>query len=292
MQDKFFRANIYKVKADHKDKDGQAVPFYVAIQEARQKSALQDREIEVNTKGRRLDASEQDGDLILLNFVTFEYAGPGRVRKGQPTEPMSLDEDESFAPETSMLYHPPCQLALIESTALRISPSAIANYFQEFVEPGTLYQMLPLLDDDAANRARRFQQISRLEISAYTGMITESSRDEGIAPIQVFGAGLGAEEFNLELSVRRARGSSISIDFVRRLINQVSGNNKSDGVSRFRVKGQENEEINPSFVDLIQHRQRRRTTLVIDPKARKVPHQARWSALKGFHQELPCPNAE
>ena len=88
MPEKMFRVNIYDVGLDS-NSSTPPIPFHEAIISATGQS-LQDREKNVNGKWRRLEAHRRNGDIFLVNFVTFEYSGPGRVRSGRPTRDIAM----------------------------------------------------------------------------------------------------------------------------------------------------------------------------------------------------------
>ena len=283
MPDKSFKVNIYDVASEHSG-DDPPTQFYKAIESA-SGQPLAIREKNISGKGRRLDGSEQRTTIFLLNFITFEYSGPGRVRKGQPTKTIPLGPDESFAPETAMLYDSANNLAFIESSLGSMGTGSIVRYFEEFAHKGTSYSMHPRPDADAAARARRQQTIRNLKMRISLGPITDFDRTAGIDPIKAFGADYGAGYIDVEIKSERARGRSLIPQNIQRLIDHLMGSDMaSPHITQLQVTGREHDEDPLEVIDLIQQRERRQLVLEIDGATRKIPHRVRWDTLINIQQ--------
>ena len=116
----------FKVYTFNVSTSDEGTPLTHAVETARGCSTA-DREKTVRGKIRRLDRCDQRDGAYLLNFVGFDFAGPGRVRRGQPVNHMGMAADEHFADDTAMLYAPQQNLALIETSAKSVSPGAIGR---------------------------------------------------------------------------------------------------------------------------------------------------------------------
>ncbi len=285
MPAKNFRVNIYDV--DLLENDGTPpTPFLEAILRASAES-LANREKKIGGKGRRLNDFSQSTDVSLLNFVTFQYEGDGRVREGQPTSAFIMDQDEHFAPETAMLFDAANNLAFIESGRSTMGSGTISRCLEKFADKETSYSMVPVADQNAAARARNQTTIRKLKMGMFLGPVTEADREAGIDPVKAFGVGYGAERITIEISSGRPRDRSLSRAIVRNLIDFATGSSAPmPALSKLEVTGREHDDEPLEIIDLLQQRERRQTTLAIDNTSRKVPHETRWRALRGIRNNL------
>ena len=284
MASKAFKVNIFSVELPDGGMFGLA-PFSDTIDYTRGLS-LSERYKEVNGKGRRLENSDMHDGCYLLNFVSLEFAGPGRANPLTAATPIDLDPDDSFAHETALLYDPGINLAFLESGQSVMGPGAIARYFREFTNPRVNYQLIPRLDEEAAARARRFQTIRSLSMRVNVGPVTEFDRNAGIGPMQAFGEGYEAETIEIVFKAARERRRSLSPKRVWQSINSFFDNSDNNRVMKLELYGREHDDDTFEPIDLIQHRERRTRTLDIDDATRKVPHQARWDALNEIRREF------
>lgn len=283
-QQKSFRVNIYEVVAATEDEDDTPEPFEQAICKAGSQS-VEDREKTVRQKLRRLEDSRSGGDLYFENLISFEFSGPGRVRQGEPARIISLARDESFAPETALLYDADTGLAFVESTMTSMGPGAIALYFGEFTQ-GTTYTLIPRADHEAAAKARRFTAIRSVMMRVSLGPTTEEDRKAGLAPVKAFASEYGAGIVDIVIKAQRPRDRSLILDRVQRLIDAVLPNDLDAHVEQLKVSGREHEDDPLDVIDLIQHHQRRVRQLEIDPDTRKIPHLTRWNELASIHKDF------
>ena len=278
MPSKMFKINVYDVIVEHEGNEPETT-FENAITEARGKS-LADREKNVRGKRRRLDDCLERNGHFLLNLINFEYAGSGRVRRGQPSQNIPLRADESFAPETAMLYDPLTHLAFVEASSGGTTAGAIAGYFGEFAIAGTDYSLLPRVDNSAAARARRHRIIRKLTMRVALGPITTDDRAAGIGPIKSFGRDYGAGTMDVELNSERPRDRSLLLATASDLISRFTGGDRGiPQIQKLRVTGKEHDDDVLEVIDLVQHREKRQLTLEIDSTSRKIPIQTRWDAL-------------
>lgn len=283
MPEKRFRVNIYDVGfsegAAHGTPFNTAVDIAVAL-------PLDERYRVANGKGRRLEHDTQHGGVYLLNFITFEFAGPGRSRPVTPAQPINLGTDESFAHETAVLYDPNVDLAFVESAQGGMGPGAIASYFEELAGAGTEYLLLPRLDDEAAARARRHQTIRSLNIRIGMGAITRADRDSDLGLIEALGEGFGAGQIDIDIKSLRVKNHSLLLGRVWNAINEAFGSRGEHTVTQLKVTGREHDDERYEVIDLLQHREKRDRMLQVDQVTRKVPHTARWDALIEIRQEF------
>ncbi len=284
MPDKSFNVNIYDL--DPPDPYGPAqTPFDTAIQGACAQP-LGDRYLIVSEKGRRLEHHDRWEGYYLLNFVTFEFAGPGRSAPETQAVPMGLQPDESFAHETAVLYDPETMLVFAESARGGMGPGAIASYFGRFANRQTDYQLIPRLDDEAGKRARRHQTIRSMTMRVAIGPVTEKDREAGIGVIKSFGDDYGAELVDIEIKASRARGRTLSLGNIWRTANSILNSSDTNNVAQLKIKGREHDDDPLETIDLLQHRERRERSLKVDDVSRKVPHELRWENLISIRQEF------
>ena len=289
MPNKPFKVDIYDVRLpeieNEEDENGtQPVPFEDAINTARNEP-LHNRYKIVNGKGRRLEHHRLDQYSYLLNFLTFEYSGPGRSETTTPAVPNNLNPDEYFTVETSMLYDPQLQIAFVESSLTGMRYGALARYFREFSDPRTEYLMYPRIDDDAAARARRFQTIRGFTMHVRAGAITDADHQAGVDPFKVVAEEFGAGVFKLEFRAGRRRDESLVPQRVWRAVDAFNDTNSSS-VSKLELYGREHDDEPLEPIDLIQHRERYARPLLVDDITRAIPHRDRWDALLGIRQEF------
>ena len=279
MPTKSFKVNIYEVGRVPAD-DGPETEFDQAVR-AVCGLELGERERNIGGKFRRIESWDAVGEVLLVNFVSLEYAGPGRALRGQPVQAIALRNNESFAPETAMLYDPDSRLAFLESLRGGVTPGIVARYFQHFTPERADYFLTPRADHDAAARARRHQTIRNVEMRVSLGRITERDRAAGLGVIEGLGEGYGASVIDIIIKSERRRGRSLPTDRIRRLFAGLLNDNNevSPAVEKFRVSGKEADDDPMELIDLIQHREHREFELEIDAVARRVPHRTRWDAL-------------
>lgn len=284
MPEKSFKANIYDVGFRNPDIPGQT-PFETAIQEARGRP-LGERYMPLLPKGRRLEHDDKRDGCYLLNFVTFEFAGPGRSTPETHAVPIDLDPRESFAHETAMLYDPETALAFLESTSVGMREGAIANYFGEFANSDTDYLLTPLLEDDAAVRARGFQTIRSIIMRVAMGPVTEADHEAGIGVIKSFGVGYDARHIDIEIKSQGEKGRTLSLNNLWRMVDYIMGSETRSTVTQLKVEGRAHDDDPLELIDLIQHREKRERILPVDEESRKVLHEDRWKALLEIRQEF------
>ena len=290
MPTKQFKAIMYAVNAARLEGSGEPTAFQEAVTAACNTSTLPDREKVIADKRHRLNDEYREGDVFFLNFVSFSYAGQGRVRQGLPQQPINMQDDESFDPETAILYDAQNALALVESATYAggVGPGAIARYFQMFIQPGTYYTLLPLVDPDASTRARLKQQIGSLQMRLQLSQVTALDNQAGISPVKGFGNHLAGETIDIVVSAGRGKDKSLSIGAVLELVKALVGDGGDNGtpmpeLKRLKVSGRENTDEPAELIDLIQQRENSVRPLDIDPVTRKVTREARWNALRSMH---------
>ena len=292
MPDKSFKVSIFDVSLlwerpnqlglwDHVSQ----TPFGTALEIACAQS-LEERYLNVNEKGRRLEDHDRREDCYLLNFVTFEFTGPSRSAPETQAVPIDLAPNESFAHETAMLHDPEANLAFVESTLSGMGPGAIARYFRNFANRGTKYLLIPRLDDEAGAKARRHQTIRSLTMRVAIGPVTDADHEAGIGAIKSFGKDYDAGYMNIEIKAAHERRHTLSLKNVWRTANSILGSNDMNNVTQLKVNGREHDDDPLEVIDLIQHREKRERTLRVDNTSRKIPHEDRWNALIDIRQEF------
>lgn len=278
MPSKTLKINVYDIQLEHTG-DEPETEFEDAIKNTCD-LGLAERERFVGGKRRRINEYDERDGILFVNFVTFEYSGPGRVRRGQPTQAIALQADESFAPETAMLYDPESRLAFVESALGAMGPSSISDYLKEFANAGTGYSLIPRADNNAAVRARRHRIIRSLKMRVALGPVTAEDRAAGIGAIKGLGADFDAGIIDLEMKSERTRGRSLSVRPILEFISRLTGGDRLiPAVQQLQVTGKENDDDPLEVIDLIQHRERRQISLQIDATTRRIPCETRWDAL-------------
>lgn len=277
MTDKTFRVQFFQVKIPNGAPPGQ-VAFDKAILDV-SGFQLDQRERYIDPKHRRLEDVKQSGDIFLMNFTTFNYPGPGRVKSGMQSAPFSMAADDYFATETAMLYDPEMCLLLIETGLRGMGPGATAKYFAGFAGQGAAYDPIPMLDKEAAARARKCKVFRKIDMRFAVGQATDVDRAGGHGAIAAFGENFGAKVMDVSMNLGPGRSGTLSLEPIGSLINSVVGSDDGD-ITRLRVSAKENEDDPIEVIDLLQHREKRERTLAVDPASRKVPINVRWKAMQ------------
>ena len=282
METKLFKVNIFDV--DIGDGPIGQLPFADAIERA-WGHPFEERVRNVNLKDRRLDHLERDQECLLLNFITFDFPGPGRVRQPTPAAPIDLAGDEFFAHETAMLYDPEENLAFIEAMRGGVGPGAITDYLESFAGRAA-YRLVPRLDQGASARARRQQQFRKLVMRVAVGPVGAVDHDLGIGAIEAFGEGFGARFVDVEIKVGPERTRSLLPDSIRGFLPHALQAHEEGRVTTLKLEGREHDDDPPELIDLLQHREKRERKLPVDDRHRKVIHEVRWDALKEIHRDF------
>ncbi len=285
MTEKLFRAQIYQVEVPENLRAKQ-LSFADAIA-AVKRLPLAQRERHIKPKDRRLEAISQEGNLALMNLTTCSYSGPGRIKSGLESKSFELDDDESFGFETAMLYDAQRHYLFLETGQGGMAAGATAQYFAGFAGRGAAYDMIPVVDSDAAARARRCRQFRKLEMRIALGQAGEMDRQAGLGALEAFSEGLGAGIVDISVNVGPDRAGSLLPEGVRALFDRIGGD--GDAIKKMRVTARENDGDPIEIIDLLQHRERRERMLGVDPDTRKIPIEARWMALRAMHADY-CSN--
>ena len=245
--------------------------------------------LQVNVRGktRRVNnhAFDPEPNLFLLNFVTSDYAGPGRVEPGQPVQNMILNGEQFYAPETAMLFDPDTQILYLESSQ-SLGAGAIGEYFENFANAGVHYSLLAIMDDDAAARVRRHQTIRKITMTVQVRQPTVLDREAGLDVFQAVGTGIEATSFDLVFRVEGPRDRSLLVQRAQEFIeNRLEAGPNETSITKMTVSGREHDDDSLEVIDLIQHREKYELRLEIDPDSRKVPHYERWAALVEIWRE-------
>ena len=282
MADKTFRVQIFQV-----DIPDDAPPNQISFENAILRAGslpLDERERHIDPKDRRLEDINEAGGIFLLNFTTFNYPGPGRVKSGVQSSSFSLAADEFFAFETALLYDSQRRTMFLETGLGGMGAGATAKYFAGFAGKGAAYDMTPLLDPEASARARRCRQFRKVDMRVVVGPANDSDRDGGLGVIAAFGDDFDARVVDVSMNVGPDRTGSLLPERVRDLVDRVVGHDDCD-ITKLRVRGRENDDDPFEVIDLLQHREKRERTLLVDPNSRKIPVGDRWSALRDIHRD-------
>ena len=279
MPDKLFRVNIYEVALENETPIGTL--FSNAIQNARGQ-LREDRYKVVDGKGFRLEHSEPANGYYLLNYVAGSYSGPGRLRPDAEIAAFAMQQRDSFAYQTAVLYDPPTNLVFMESNQGGMGPGACARYMREF-SGNSKFVLLPRTDEDAHARANRQETTRKVMMRVSLGAFSEADRELGVSALGSLGERYGADFVNIELGVIPVKGRTLQS--IRQLIAGLTGNEPSQSVQKLLVYGKEHDDDKFELIDLYQHREKRQLTLPVDDNERNVPYRVRWNALIGIRQE-------
>ncbi len=164
-----------------------------------------------------------------------------------------------------------------------MAAGATAQYFASFAGRGAAYDMIPVLDPDAAARARRCRQFRKLEMRVALPRVGELDRQAGLGPIEAFSEGLGAGIVNISVNAGPDQAGSLLRKAVHTLFGRVGGD--GNAILKMQVSARENDGDPLEVIDLLQHRERRERMMVVDPKTRKIPIDDRWDALRTIHAD-------
>ena len=282
MPSKLFRVNLYSVQSRNRSTN-RPTSFRKAIRRAMDET-LDDREKDAAGKWRRLDdAHKRSSDVYLLNFITLEYSGPGRVRRGQPTSDFAMRSDEFFTPETAALYDHQQRVVLMESTQGGMGTGAVAHYFEQFADKGTEYRLIPVVDTEIAAKARRFGSYRKLYMRVKMLPMSLSNDAADVDLVEAFGEGLGAETIDIELKAGRRKRNTLDVWKLRESLDAMLSR---DSIEKLEITGREDDDAQTETIDMIQHRERRQEYLNIDSGTRRVSSGTRWESLIGMHYDF------
>ena len=280
MPEKSFTVNIYQVVVQNDDEQQLRLvdnSFDAAIVAACG-SSFNHKNQDIRGKMCRLENEDRQEDYRLLNFATAAFDGPGHFRQTTRVVPFGLQQDESFAHETAMLYDPGQNLVFLESSQRGMNRVTIAHYLMKFALPKTNYELVPVLDNESASRARRYKTIRSLTIGVALPAFTKTDHEEGAGAIQGLGDRYGADSIEMKVQAIR-KGKTLSLNRLWETVDFLLGQSGSDSVSDLTIDGREFDEDDFAIIDLIQHREKRTRMLQVDNIERKVPHTERWQAL-------------
>ena len=254
-------------------------PMSVAIRRAIGASR-EDRVREANRKERRLEHHRNDGGYILLNFVTFNFPGPGRVEASQPAVPIGLGAGQYFSQETAMLYDDEMGLVFLEAGRGGMGPGAVANYFQGFARDAN-YVLVPRLDEAASAKARRKRLLRKIRMRVSLAPISAADEHESLSALRAFSEPVNGGFIDVLISAGPARRRTLSLDGAWKLVSEALAAYAEDegSILKLTLEGRDHEDESPELIDLLQHRERRTRELNVDPVRRWVDYNVRWDAL-------------
>ena len=287
MAEKPFTVNIYQV--DIQNDDEQQLRFvdnsFDAAITAACASSFNDKNKDVDGKMCRLENDDRQEDYSQLNFATAAFDGPGHFSQTTRVAPFGLQQDESFAHETAMLYDPEQNLIFLESSQRGMTRVTIARYFMKFALPKTEYELIPILDDEAASKARRYRTVRSLTIGVALPAFTKTDHEEGASAIQALGDRFGASFIEMTIKAEPNK-KTLLVDKLWETTDFLLGQSDSDSISNLTIDGREYDEDSFAVIDLIQHREKRTRMLQVDSVERKVPYNDRWQALVQIRREF------
>ena len=261
------------------------LPFDEAIMKAKALSTAKNRML-VNGKTRGLEMLSKGSNCLLINFVTLDYSGPGKSRTMARATHFELQPDEFFAEETSMLYDTKTKIAFVEASQGGMAAGAIEKYFGMFANRSTEYWLTPLLDEDAASRARLQKHIRSLQVRVAIGSVTSADRQSDLGVIDALGSDYGAGFVDLEISAGPARSDYLTLESITKFLTRGLRASNQGSVKKLKMHSKKNSVDRLEVIDLLQHREKRETKLPIDSEERKIPFDARCNALKDIRKQF------
>lgn len=285
MPDKEFKAGVHDVMVDDQSITLQSRDSFEAAIRKTAGLSTNLRWHEPPGKPRRMESYQADGPLHLMNFVTAEFAGPGRTGQSAPVSPIGLRDGEYFAHETAALYDPERGILILETGVGGMGPGAIKTYFREF-SPDCVVSLPRRIDQDAAARARRFQVYRRLHLQVSMGPVSEYERRLGTGVLQSLGDGYHAQLIDIVLKCSRRKDDSLTESRMKSIIEAVTNSSDDLNYEKVQVYGREEEDDHLELIDLIAQPLKSKASLSIDPATRKVFHEDKWEALINMHSEF------
>ena len=212
MEEKKFRAQFFGVRIPEDAPVGQ-LPFEEAV---RTVSLLEvgQKQKHVSSKLRRMDEYWEEDNLLFMNFTTFNYVGPNRVKVGGQSQSFSMANDEYFGEETALLYDMDRGSLLVEQTQKGMGPGSVAKYFEIFAGQGATYEVFPVVDKEIAARLRRYRIFRRLRVRVLLDPVNKYDQDEGTSLITAFGERFDAKVMDLDINLGRIRKGTLSPGFI------------------------------------------------------------------------------
>lgn len=285
MPDKEFKAGVHDVMVEGQPMTLQSQDRFKAAIQAVAQLGTDARWLPWTDKPRRMESHRLHRSLHLMNFVTAEFAGPGRTGQSVPVSPIGLGEGEYFAHETAALYDPAQGILLLESGIGGMGPGAIKTYFRQF-DPTCIITLPRRIDSDAATKARRFQVIRRLHLQVSMGPVSEVERRLGTEVLQSLGEGYHAQLIDVVLRCGRTRDATLSSGRIRATIDAVIQNSSDQNYESCKVYGKEDEDEPLELIDLIAQPLKSTRNLSVDSDTRKIVHEDKWDALINMHTEF------
>ena len=212
-----------------------------------------------------------------MNFITYTYEGPGKVREEREAEAIGLDTDESFSQETAVLYEPSKKVVLMEYNRAGIGAGALAAYLHSFATEATVYEIKLILDNEASAKAREHEEIRAFHIEVETGEPTDQDHERGLDIIKAFGKEYGGESITVIVKAGRAR--SLDKERLWNRFDKIIPFRKEAKVTTLRQKSTPPEEDQAAWINLLQQDSRLEAQLTVDNRTRNIRHKERWNEL-------------
>ena len=280
MAEQHFKVAIFRLQ------QGQTSLFtFNELMEEVFRRPLEDRLVEINGTRHRLEHLEVTGGCVFVNFARLAYSGPGRADQHSEVEPINLTPIQQFTFETAMMFDSKNTLVFLESRNNGIREKGIVEYFKRTAIGNSDFELIPLLDEQAAERARRFKKINRFMMRVAVNRASTEARAAGIGVLKSLGRDYGADVMDVEFSVARPRRQSLDVGHIWGTIQEALSRNESE-VEEIELSGRENEDGPAELIDILHQRQLRERTLEIDDNSRNVPYRSRWEALSAIRDEF------
>ena len=287
-----FRVNIFDLEALYKGKEAHgrraANAFVQAIAQAQQHD-LGGRSVLCYGIPRRLeDPAIENQGVFSLHFTTGLYSGPARASEGNPVVPFEMNDDELFAYDTTMQFDRKHSLAFIESKRPGISNVAIAAYFSQFADEGWEFYLTPRIDPSALKKALSKTTIKHLNARWILGPMSHQDVQgygKRLSLMNAFGAESNGHEIEITLKPLSRSPRGLNHDYIQNIIPQLLRAAENNRVTRLRLSGRNDTDLQAEIIDLLQHKEQRTLLLEVHPTWRGIPLEIRWESINTIRQQ-------
>jgi hypothetical protein len=281
MEEAKVRINCYRVTPSHG-----SMPVEQMINTIR-RDAIEDRARPFHGEDMRLEqitpvAHKGTGErYYYLDFVRLrDTHGPGRASRARAVEGFELDEDEYFGEETAAMFRPATGYLLLQYNHYGVKPTAVAEYFGQYLgHAANAYELNVKADPDAERVFARQNIIRKVELGIDLTAMNPGDRADGRSLMEMarLAKDLGGKKLKVTISVGMDRKSGLVARTKDSLADFLATEN--DAVTTAIVSGRENEDSQTELVDLIEHKLMVREVVKLGPD-RRFPFDERKKALK------------
>lgn len=232
----------------------------------------------------RVEDIRQDDDFWLVDFARLRYEGPGKAPRDAPLADIEVDENDRFAEETALLFHPSSSSCLIQSNHRGLRAGSIARYFSQYrANAADAYEFRIILDEDIDAKLQQ-QEIQRKLTVAFDprSMMRRDVQNNMAAEVGLsLGDASGANKVEITLQLKGRRDAGLN-DRVRTWTRMFRSRARDGDTSltKLEATGKQGPGDASEVLDLIKGR----LTVDIDGitlgPGRRLDREARYDGLK------------